>query len=163
MNTDIALTSSDSLHIAANDESVQQFVTMSIGDQLFGISVFTVQDVLSPHQTTPIPLSPPEIAGALNLRGRIVTSINMRIRLNLPPLDEGAKSSKSIVVEHEGQLYSLVVDSVGDVLTLPMSSFSHNPENMETAWQDIALGVYPLKDNILIVLDVERLLHFGTV
>ena len=71
MSTDTALTSADSLHISANDDSVQQFVTMTIGNQLFGISVFSVQDILSLHNVTPIPLAPPEVAGALNLRGAL--------------------------------------------------------------------------------------------
>lgn len=159
--TDIALTSSDSLHISANDDSVQQFVTMTIGDQLFGISVFAVQDVLSPQKITPIPLAPPDIAGALNLRGRIVTSIYMRNRLGLPPAGENQRNAKSIVVEHEDQLYSLIVDSIGDVLTLPIDNFSNCPENLNPLWQNFALGVYPLKERILIILDVEQLLQFG--
>ena len=73
-------------HIGASDafSETEDYVTFVIAGQLFGIPVLRVQDVLSWHQITPIPLAPPEIAGSLNLRGRIVTAIDVRLRLGLP-------------------------------------------------------------------------------
>src|SRR5437773_6806042 len=93
----------------------RDFVTMTIAEQLFGIPVLQVQDVLGPQRITRIPLAPPEVAGSLNLRGRIVTAIDLRTRLGLPQLTDG-KPRMSIVVDHGGELYSLMVDQVGEVL-----------------------------------------------
>lgn len=133
-----------------------EFVTMRIGGQLFGISVLMVQDVMNPRKITPIPLARPEIAGALNLRGRIVTTLDMRARLALPP--KGDKASMCVVVEHKNDLYSLLVDQVGEVLSLPMSGFEPNPANLTPQWQSVSAGVYRLQGELLVVLDVAAIL-----
>src|SRR3546814_17937554 len=86
---------------------------MTIADQLFGIPVLQVQDVLGQQRITRIPLAPPEIAGPLNLRGRIVTAIDVRLRLGLGPRERSDKDM-SIVVDYRGELYSLMVDQVGE-------------------------------------------------
>ena len=101
--------------IEGGDEGVREFVTATIGDQLCGIPVLKVQDVLGPQRITPIPLAPDEVAGSLNLRGRIVTAIDLRARLGLLNRSNG-DDEMSIVVEHHGELYSLMVDAVGEVL-----------------------------------------------
>src|SRR5262249_19688306 len=101
--------------VTVGSEDHRDYVTMSIGAQMFGIPVLTVQDVLGPQQITRVPLAPPEVAGSLNLRGRIVTAIDVRLRLGMPKNADG-KPPMSVVVEHEGELYSLLVDSVGEVL-----------------------------------------------
>src|SRR5689334_21135697 len=103
-------------------QSPRDFVSIVIGDQLFGIPVLQVQDVLGPQRITRIPLAPPEVAGSLNLRGRIVTAIDIRTRLGLPELADG-KKRMSIVVDLGGELYSLMVDSVGEVLSLTEAGF----------------------------------------
>lgn len=138
----------------------REFVTMTIHGQLFGIPVLTVQDVLGPQKITRIPLASPEVAGALNLRGRIVTAIDVRKRLGLPKAEDGAKSM-SVVVDHGGELYSLIIDSVGEVLSLPAESFERNPATLDAAWREVSGGVYRLKEQLLVVLDVARLLSFG--
>jgi len=137
----------------------QDFVTMTIHDQLFGIPVLTVQDVLGPQKITPIPLASPEVAGALNLRGRIVTAVDVRKRLGLAPSGEGEKSM-SVVVDFRGELYSLIIDSVGEVLSLPPDCFERNPATLDPAWREVSAGVFRLKDKLLVVLDVARLLAF---
>ena len=86
----------------------QEFVTVVLDGQWFGIPVLTVQDVLGSHQIARIPVSPPEVAGSLNLRGRIVTAIDPRVRLGLPERSESG-SGMSVVVEHDGDLYSLLM------------------------------------------------------
>src|SRR5512139_1000055 len=96
---------------AAGNGEQRDYVTMSIGDQMFGIPVLTVQDVLGPQNIARVPLAPPEVAGSLNLRGRIVTAIDVRPRLGLATR-EGGKAAMSVVVEYDGELYSLLVDSV---------------------------------------------------
>jgi purine-binding chemotaxis protein CheW len=138
----------------------RDYVTVTIADQLFGIPVLSVQDVLGPQKITHIPKAPPEVAGALNLRGRIVTSIDVRCRLNLPPLPEG-EQGMSVVVEHQGEPYSLMIDSVGEVLSLPEDRFDRNPATLDARWREVAGGIYRLDDALLVVLDVDRLLDFG--
>lgn len=138
----------------------EDFVTMLIEGHLFGIPVLTVQDVLGPQKITRIPLAPREIAGSLNLRGRIVTAIDVRLRLDLQPRATDAKSM-SVVVDQSGELYSLMVDSVGEVLTLPQAKFERNPPTLDLKWREFSLGIYRLEGNLLVVLDVGRLLDFN--
>jgi len=136
------------------------YVTMTIAKQLFGIPVLQVQDVLGPQRITRIPLAPPEVAGSLNLRGRIVTAIDVRLRLGLPPRPSG-EASMSIVVDHEGELYSLMVDSVGEVLTLSSGEFERNPATLDARWREVSLGIYRLDRSLMVVMDVSRLLDFA--
>ena len=138
----------------------QDFVTFIIADQLFGIPVLKVQDVLSPHRITHIPLAPPEIAGSLNLRGRIVTAFDVRCRLGLPTRAESAHSM-SIVVEHENELYSLLVDTVGEVLALSETKFERNPPTLDARFREYSDGIYRLDDELLVVLDVKALLDYS--
>jgi purine-binding chemotaxis protein CheW len=140
----------------------QEFVTMTIAGQLFGIPVLTVQDVLGPQKITRIPLASREVAGALNLRGRIVTAIDVRLRLGLEPRPEDDKGM-SVVVEHDGELYSLAIDSVGEVLSVPADDFERNPPTLDPQWREVSGGVYRLDDQLLIELEVEKLLDFGEV
>src|SRR5271168_2781875 len=101
----------------AIDGEACDFVSVTILDQMFGIPVLQVQDVLGPQRITRIPLAPAEVAGSLNLRGRIVTAIDLRTRLGLPKRAAGEKSM-SVVVDQDGEAYSLLVDNVGEVLSL---------------------------------------------
>lgn len=144
-------------HITNDD-----FVTASIADQMFGIPVLQVQDVLGPQKITRIPLAPPEVAGSLNLRGRIVTAIDVRLRLGLPGRVK-EKPGMSIVVDHKGELYSLAVDSVGEVLSLSSADFERHPATLDQRWREVSTGIYRLKDTLLVVLDVSRLLNFANI
>lgn len=138
----------------------REFVTMTIAGQLFGIPVLTVQDVLGPQKITRIPLASREVAGALNLRGRIVTAIDMRLRLGLDPRPDD-DPGMSVVVEYDGELYSLVIDSVGEVLSVPIADYERNPPTLDQRWREVSGGVYRLKDKLLIELEVDKLLDFG--
>ncbi|WP_207476551.1 chemotaxis protein CheW [Arenibaculum pallidiluteum] len=138
------------------------FVTMTIADQLFGIPVLQVQDVLGNQKITRIPLAPPEVAGSLNLRGRIVTAIDVRLRLGLPARDRD-KPVMSIVVDHRGELYSLMVDSVGEVLSLSSDKYERNPATMDPRWRDLSNGIYRLDETLLVVLEVSKLLNFANL
>ncbi len=137
----------------------QEFVTFTIAEQLFGIPVLQVQDVLSSYHITPIPLAPPEITGSLNLRGRVITAIDVRIRLGLPRRAADAKSM-SIVAENGGELYSLMVDRVGEVLALSPSAFERNLPTLDAKFRAFSEGIYRLDDQLLVVLDVNRLLDY---
>ena len=140
---------------------MKEFVTVTIAGQRFGIPVLSVQDVLTEQRLTHIPLAPPEIAGALNLRGRTVTAIDVRIRLGLEPREEGV-SCMNVVVEYDGEPYSLMVDAVGDVLALSDDEYEANPITLDPVWREIADGLYRLEEGLLVVFDVSRLFNEAT-
>jgi purine-binding chemotaxis protein CheW len=144
----------------ASTEDHQDFVTMFLEGQMFGIPVLVVQDVLGPQKITRIPLAPPEVAGSLNLRGRIVTAIDVRMRLQLPKRAEGTAAGMSVVVDLGGELYSLRVDQVGEVLSLPAAKFERNPPTLNALWREFSAGIYRLEGKLLVILDVPRLLDF---
>lgn len=145
--------------VASNGEQ-RDYVTMSIGGQLFGIPVLKVQDVLGSQTITRVPLAPVEVAGSLNLRGRIVTAVDVRLRLGLPKR-ENDKAAMSVVVEHENELYSLLVDSVGEVLSLESRDYQRNPPTLNPRLREFSDGIYRLNDSLLVVLSVSSLLNFG--
>jgi len=143
----------------ANSSLGQEFVTIRLGGQLLGIPVLAVQDVLSPQKLTRIPLAPPWVAGVLNLRGRIVTAIDLRHRLGLPERSDGGQDM-SVVVEHNGEPYSLQIDSVGEVLDLAGETMEKNPVTLDQRWREVSRGIFRLEGELLAVLDVEKLLDF---
>ena len=138
----------------------QEFLTFHVGNQLFGVPVLSVRDVLKPQSLARIPLAPPEVAGAINLRGRIITTIDVRCRLGLP-LRENSDPSMSVVVNDGDELYSLMVDSVGDVISLSSSAFENNPATVSSRWRDFSSGIYHLDRELMIVLDIPNLLAIG--
>lgn len=141
-------------------EDQRDFVSVTISDQLFGIPVLQVQDVLGSQRITRIPLAPAEVAGSLNLRGRIVTAIDIRTRLGLPPRADG-QQAMSVVVDYGGELYSLLVDAVGEVLSLAGSEAERNPATLDPIWRELSAGIFRLDGKLLIVLDVARVLDFS--
>jgi purine-binding chemotaxis protein CheW len=146
--------------IAASNEDNQVLVTLTVGDQLCGVPVLAVRDILGEQVITRIPLAPPEIAGSLNLRGRIVTAIDLRRRLRLPPAPPG-QPLMSIVAEQGGELYALLVDQVSEVLSLDVSMFERNPPTLQRSWAEFSTGIFRLDGRLLVVLDVSRLLALG--
>ncbi len=156
--TNTQLVSSKNNELLSVNSKTKQFVTMMVGDQLFGIPVLMVEDVLRPQKITKIPLASDTILGAINLRGRIVTVINMRRRLGIED-HENSYNCMHVVVEHKDEQYSFIVDKIGDVLKLSLDDFEKNPANLSSNWQDVSLGVYRLDGKILVVLDVESLLN----
>ena len=140
---------------AGEDERV--FVTLTVADQLCGVPVQAVRDVLGEQAITRIPLAPAEIAGSLNLRGRIVTTIDLRRRLGLPDAAPGTPRM-SVVAEQGSELYALLVDQVSEVLSLPADTFEHNPPTLPPEWAAHSLGVHRLADRLMVVLDIARVL-----
>src|SRR5499427_1445729 len=114
--------------MSTTDHTIE-YVTATIGGQLFGLPISGVQDVFVPERLTRVPLAAPEIAGMLNLRGRIVTAIDMRGRLGLPPL-EGGHPRMAVGIESKGESYGLLIDAIGEVLKLPAASREDNPVNL---------------------------------
>ena len=143
------------------EDTGREYVTLTIAGQLFGIPVLTVQDVLGPRDVARIPLADPVIAGSINLRGRIVTVIDMRKRLGLPPRTND-DPGMNVVVEHDGNLYSLQIDAVGEVMSLSAEAYERNPATIDPLWREFSNGIYRLNKNLLIVLDVDRILEIGS-
>jgi len=139
--------------------AIDTYVTLTIAGQLCGIPVAVVRDVLGEQAITRIPLAPPEVAGSLNLRGRIVTAIDLRRRLGLAP-GAGRVRRMSVVVELGGELYSLQVDEVGEVMSLPRTGIEENPPTLDPLWRQVTRGIHRLEGRLLAVLDVQRLLDF---
>jgi purine-binding chemotaxis protein CheW len=105
-------------------------------------------------------LAPPEIAGSLNLRGRIVTAIDLRERLHLAPAPAGTPRM-SVVADQGGELYALLVDQVAEVMSLKASAFERNPPTLPPSWAQFSSGIYRLDNRLLVVLDVGKLLALG--
>jgi len=134
-----------------------EFVTLTIAGQLFGLPIARVQDVFKPSRITRVPLAGPEFAGVLNLRGRIVTAIDMRRRLDLQRR-EGGRSPMAIGIEAKGESFGLLVDAVGEVLKLPAADREPNPINLDPKLAAVSAGVYRLEGQLLVVLDIDRIL-----
>lgn len=141
-------------------QAADGFVSIRVGGQWFGVPVLRVQDVIAQTEVNRVPLAPPEVAGSLNLRGRIVTAIDMRLRLRMAPRgpDDGFMS---VIVERSGELYALVVDDVGDVLWLSAESHEAAPVTMSAHWRGLCNGLYRLEGDLLLVINVEQILNLG--
>ncbi len=113
-----------------NEEHLKEYVTATVGGQLFGLPILRVQDVFAPARITRVPLAAPEIAGVLNLRGRIVTLIDLRCRLGLGTREDNS-TIMAIGVESQGESYGLLIDAIGEVLKLDETSREPNPANLD--------------------------------
>lgn len=138
-------------------DNIEGLVAMQIGDALFGAPVLAVQDVIAHATLNAAPLAPPEVAGSLNLRGRIVTAIDMRRRLGLPARTPG-QTCMSIIVERNGELYALQVDDVGDVLWLGAETREPLPMTLSAHWRSLSDSLYRLEDALLLTLNLEAVL-----
>ena len=146
-------------------ENTQQnmtvYVTAMIDGQLFGLPIVRVQDVFIPQRLTRVPLAPPEIAGVLNLRGRIVTLIDLRRRFGLGERKEG-EDVMAIGVESRGESYGLLIDRVGEVVELDGVAREPNPVNLDQRLAQMSSGIHRLDDQLLIVVDVDRVLDISS-
>src|SRR3954451_20970241 len=139
-------------------ENLIEYVTVMIGGQLFGLPISRVQDVFMPERMTRVPLSEPEIAGVLNLRGRIVTAVDMRRRLGLPPRRDD-KPSMAVGIELKGEFYGLVDDTVGEVMKLGEATLEPNPVNLDGRLARVSAGVHRLDGQLMVILDVDQVLN----
>jgi len=135
-------------------ERARQFSTFTVSDLFFGVDVLQVQEVLRGQQMTCVPQAPDVIEGLINLRGQIVTAVDMRKRLGLP-LRDGGQAPMNMVVRSSDGTVSLLVDEIGDVLDMDAGAFEQTPENLDPAARKLICGVYKLKDRLLLVLDTE--------
>lgn len=136
----------------------REFLTIVVAGQEFGVPVMDIHDVLRAQAMTCVPKAGPGIAGMLNLRGRIVTALDMRSCLELQPRAD-AGDSIHIVVHFNGEPYGLVVDGVGDVITLADEDREAPPKNFDPYWASLITGVHRLEGRLLLVLNIERVIE----
>lgn len=148
--------------VALYRDEKETLVTMYVGDQLFGMPVLRVRDIIMPEHIFPVPLAPRQVAGSINLRGRIVTVVDMRSRLNMPP-QQNRKGNQTycVTVDHHGELYGLLVDKIGDVMDLARDLYEDNPATLSASWREFSLGVFRLSKSLLVKLDIDRFLDLG--
>ena len=151
------MTTMDTRH---TQELSRQYATFFVGDLFFGIDVLQVQEVLQTQPMTMVPLSPAVIEGLINLRGQIVTAVDMRRRLNLRNRSDDQTPMNVVVRTGEGAV-SLLVDEIGDVVEVSPDTFERVPENVDAGARDLLRGVYKLKDRLLLILDIERTIDLG--
>jgi purine-binding chemotaxis protein CheW len=146
------------------EKDTQSFVTFTVAGQLFGVPVTRVQDILTPDVVAPVPGGPKEVRGLINLRGRIVTVIDMRTHLSLPKASEEViRAGMCVTVESRGDYYTLFVDTIGDVITLSRDLREGNPATLGAVWREVADAVYRTDQGLLVALHVDRLLAIETI
>jgi purine-binding chemotaxis protein CheW len=135
----------------------RQYCTFFLDSYYFGIDVLQVQEVIRYQEMTRVPLAPAVVRGLINLRGQIVTAIDLRRRLDLPDRPEGMLPVNVVLRTDDGAV-SLLVDEIGDVLHVPEEAFERPPETLRGAARELIRGAYKLADRLLLALDLDRLL-----
>lgn len=131
-----------------------QYVTFQVADCLYGVDVTHVQEVLRPQPRTPSPLAPPTVAGLVNLRGQVVLAVDLRERLMLPARD--GDEPMMVVVRVGAETVSLLVDHIGEVVTVGPETFAEPPETLPVAMRQVVRGAHRLPGTLLLVLDVGQ-------
>jgi purine-binding chemotaxis protein CheW len=137
----------------------KQFSTFVVDSLLFGVEVEKVQEVIRFQKMTRVPLAPPVVKGLINLRGQIVTAIDLRRLLNLNERAEGDRPMNVVVRTSDGGV-SLLVDEIGDVMELDDTTFERPPETVRAKAKEMIGGVHKLKDHLMHVLDTEKVINF---
>jgi purine-binding chemotaxis protein CheW len=133
----------------------QQYCTFHLDDLYLGIEVLQVQEVIRSQTMTRVPLAPGEVSGLINLRGQIVTALDLRRRLELPDRAPGVEPMCVVVRTDDGAI-SLLVDEIGDVIETTEETFERPPETLRAGARALIRGVYKLQDRLLLVLDKEK-------
>ena len=139
---------------------MSQLSTFHVGKYLFGVDVSLVQEVVRLQQMTPVPLASAEIAGLINLRGEVLTAIDLRARLGLPPSDID-REPVNVVVRVDDEPVSLLVDEIGGVLEVSQVPFEQIPRTVDERVRGLLLGAYTLPDRLLLALNARRVLDAG--
>lgn len=138
-------------------EMERHFCTFSLGQLFLGIEVLKVQEVIRSQQMTRVPLAQPAIRGLINLRGQIVTAIDLRERLGLPPLPPD-RLPMNVVVRTDEAAVSLLVDEIGDVIEVEAEQYEDPPQTLPASARELIRGVYKLPHRLLLILDSEKTL-----
>lgn len=137
-----------------------EYVSVHIGGQLFGVEVDEIREVFSPQDITGVPRSPSEVAGLLNLRGRIVTAVDARQRLGLPAREDGA-AVMALGLEQGSELFGVLVDEVGEVMRLKADTLEPSPAHLDPTWRSLLKGVHRLEGDLLAVLEIRALISWN--
>ena len=133
----------------------RQYATFEVADQLFGVEVHTVQEVLSYNEYTPVPLAPPAVGGLFNLRGQVIAAVDLRVQLGMARRAlEGPVMN--VILRGDGEPVSLVVDKIGEVVDLDDDTFEPPPDTLSGPTRNLIHGAYKLPDRLLLSLDVDR-------
>ncbi len=139
----------------------RRFATFRLDSMLFGVEVREVQEVIRYQEMTRVPLAPVMIQGLINLRGQIVTAIDLRQRLELPQREPGALPMNVVIRGDDGAV-SLLVDEIGDVVEVENEAFEKTPEILKGVAREVVTGIYKLKDCLLLILDTDRAIQLPT-
>jgi purine-binding chemotaxis protein CheW len=139
----------------------RQYCTFFVEDHYFGLDVLRVQEIIRYQEMTRVPLAPPVVRGLINLRGQIVTAIDLRRRLGLSDRPEGQLPVNVIVQTDDGAV-SLLVDEIGDVLDVEEKLFEPPPQTLQGTARELIRGAYKLNDRLMLLLDVDKALHVGS-
>ena len=140
---------------------MREYVTAIVAGEMMGLPILQVQDVFVPEGITRVPLAPTEIAGVINLRGRIVTLVDLRSRFGMAPR-ESAAPVMAIGVEAGGESFGLLIDSIGEVLQLADAEREPNPLHLDPRLARVSSGIHRLDGRLLMVIDVDRVLEIET-
>ena len=136
---------------------MSQLSTFHVGKYLFGVDVSLVQEVVRLQQITPVPLAVPEIAGLINLRGEVLTAIDLCARLGMPK-SESTREPVNVVIRVDDEPVSLLVDEIGGVLEVSQVPFEVTPSTVDEKVRDLLLGAYTLPDRLLLALNARQVL-----
>jgi purine-binding chemotaxis protein CheW len=132
-----------------------QFCTFYLDKLLFGVELKGVQEVIRKLEMTKVPLAPAVVSGLINLRGQVVTAVDLRRRLELEPAP-AVMQTMNVVVRSEDGAVSFLVDEIGDVVEVDGTSFEPPPETLRGSLRTVIVGVYKLSDRLMHVLDIEK-------
>ncbi len=136
----------------------RQFCTFHLGSLFLGVEVCHVQEVLRYQEMTDVPLTSSIISGLINLRGQIVTAIDLRERFGLD--DDAPEAPMNVVIRAEEEVVSFQVDAIGDVLTVPEDAYEPPPPTLAGPTKELIRGVYKLESALLLCLDIDAALNF---
>ena len=133
----------------------RQFATFEVADQLFGVEVETVQEVLSYNEYTPVPLAPPAVGGLFNLRGQVIAAVDLRVQLGL------ARQAlhgpvMNVILRGDGEPVSLLVDRIGEVVDLDDDAFEPPPDTLSGSARELVIGTFKLDGRLMLALDVHQ-------
>lgn len=133
----------------------RQFATFEVADQLFGVEVHTVQEVLSYNEYTPVPLAPPAVGGLFNLRGQVIAAVDLRVQLGL--VRQAMQGPvMNVILRGDGEPVSLLVDRIGEVVDLDDEAFESPPDTLSGPTRELVTGTFKMDGRLMLALDVNQ-------
>jgi len=133
----------------------RQFATFEVADQLFGVEVHTVQEVLSYNEYTPVPLAPPAVGGLFNLRGQVIAAVDLRVQLGLAR-QAMTGPVMNVILRGDGEPVSLLVDRIGEVVDLDDEAFEGPPDTLSGPTRELVTGTFKMDGRLMLALDVNQ-------